>query len=117
MWTDRVEIRYTAEFKRNLRRLAKKYPNIRADLGALLNSLQSGETPGDQVPHVHHYTVYKVRVPNRDAQRGKSGGYRVIYYLQTAEQVILITLYSKTEQGDIAPELIRQIIEVSDVST
>jgi mRNA-degrading endonuclease RelE of RelBE toxin-antitoxin system len=116
MWTDRVEIRYTAEFKRNLIRLAKKYPNIRADLGALLNSLQSGETPGDQVPHVH-YTVYKVRVPNRDAQRGKSGGYRVIYYLQTAEQVILITLYSKTEQGDIAPELIRQIIEVSDVST
>ncbi|MDM8546383.1 type II toxin-antitoxin system RelE family toxin [Candidatus Venteria ishoeyi] len=105
-----VEIFYTAEFKRTLRHLAKKYRNIRADLEPLLESLQAGETPGDQVQHVH-YTVYKVRLPNRDARRGKSGGYRVIYYAQTAEQVILVTLYSKSEQGDITPEQIRSILE------
>ncbi len=110
-----AEIRYTAEFKRNLRHLAKKYPNIRADLEPLLNRLQAGETPGDQVQHVR-YTVYKVRLPNRDARRGKSGGYRVIYYVQAVEQIILVTLYSKTEQGDIEPEQIRQIIETSDTS-
>ncbi len=108
-----AEVFYTAEFKRNLRHLAKKYRNIRADLEPLLESLQAGETLGDQIQHVG-YSIYKVRLPNRDARRGKSGGYRVIYYLQTAEQVILVTLYSNTEQGDIAPALIRQIIETSE---
>lgn len=74
--------------------------------------MKAGETLGEQVQHVH-YTVYKVRLPNRDARRGKSGGYRVIYYVQTIERVTLVTLYSKTEQGDIAPDKIRQIIESS----
>lgn len=108
-----MEAFYTAEFKRNLRHLAKKYRNIRADLEPLLESLQAGEALGDQIQYIG-YIVYKVRLPNRDARRGKSGGYRVIYYMQTAEQVILVTLYSKSEQGDITPENIRRIIEASE---
>lgn len=46
------------------------------------NQLLSGRTPGDQVPGTG-YALYKIHVPNHDTQRGKSGGYRVIYYLQT----------------------------------
>ena len=34
----------------------------------------------------------------------------MIYYLKTPELVLLITLYSKTEQGDISAEQIRCII-------
>ncbi len=44
-----MEIHYTAEFKRNLRHLMKKYPTIRSDLEPLLLNLQSGETCGDLV--------------------------------------------------------------------
>ena len=60
-----MEIHYTAEFKRNLRHLMKKYPTIRSDLEPLLLNLQSGEICGDLVQHIG-YQVYKVRLPNRD---------------------------------------------------
>ncbi len=104
-----VAIRFTPEFKRNLRALAKRYRNIRSDIEPVLNQLQSGDLVGDQVPRVG-YTLYKVRIRNRDAQRGKSGGYRMIYYLRTPEQIILITLYSKSDQSDISAGEVRRII-------
>ena len=44
-------------------------------------------------------------------RRGKQGGYRMIYYVQTPVAIILVTIYSKTEQGDVAPEFIRQVVK------
>jgi hypothetical protein len=35
----------------------------------------------------------------------------MVYYVQTPHAIILITLYSKSDQGDVAPEVIRQIVE------
>lgn len=105
-----VKLLYTSEFKRSLRRLAKKYRRIRSDLQPVLDRLLAHETPGDRVPGTGA-VVYKVRVRNSDAQRGTSGGYRMIYYLKTADTVVLLTLYSKSEQGDISPAQIRQILQ------
>jgi len=67
-------------------------------------------TPGDRVQGAG-YTVHKVRLPNSDAQRGTSGGYRVIYYIQTASGRLLVTIYSKADQSDIPDDDIRRIIE------
>lgn len=105
-----VEIRFTPEFKRNLRALAKKYRHIRSDIQPVIEALQNGDLIGDQIPRVG-YTVFKVRVKNSDLQKGKSAGYRFIYYLRTAESIILITLYSKTEQSDVSAAQIRQVIK------
>lgn len=93
-------ISYSDSFKRQLRRLNRKYRCIRADLQPLIGQLETGETPGDQTQGVDH-TINKVRLKNSDAQHDKSGGYRVIYYLHTEENVLLFTIYSKTEQSDI----------------
>ena len=107
--TPPVEIRFTPEFKRNLRTLSKRYRYIRSDIEPILEKLQSGIFVGDQIPRTG-FTLYKVRIRNRDAQRGKSGGYRLIYYLQTSHSIILITLYSKSEQSDISVTELRRII-------
>jgi mRNA-degrading endonuclease RelE of RelBE toxin-antitoxin system len=104
-----VQVSFTPEFKRNLRHLAKKYRRIKSDLQPILDELASGSKPGDQVPGVR-YQVFKVRAKNSDASKGKSGGYRLIYYVKSEPEVVLITVYSKTEQADVAPEEIRQII-------
>lgn len=56
------------------------------------------------------YTLFKVRVRNSDAQRGKSGGYRIIYYLKTDTQILLVTLYSKSDQAEITANEVREII-------
>ncbi len=104
-----IEITFTPEFKRNLRGLAKKYPHIRSDVQPVIEQIQHGEFIGDQVQGTGH-TIFKLRIRNSDISRGKSGGYRVIYYLKTAKAVILVTIYSKTEQSDISSAKIKKIL-------
>ena len=106
-----VEVFFTPEFKRNLRALAKKYPHIHADVQPIIEQIRRGDNVGDQVQGTG-YTIIKVRIRNRDIGRGKSGGYRIIYYLKTITNIILITIYSKTEQADISSAKIKQILSV-----
>ena len=56
------------------------------------------------------YEAYKVRLPNRSARRGKSGGFRVIYQEKSGRLVLLLLVYSKTERADIPAALIRSVI-------
>lgn len=100
---------FTSEFKRNIRQLAKKYRRIKTDLQPILDALGQGETPGDRIPNLG-IVVYKVRAANADAKKGKSGGYRIIYLVSDAETIILVTMYSKTEQADISLNEIAAII-------
>jgi mRNA-degrading endonuclease RelE of RelBE toxin-antitoxin system len=104
-----ILVEVTAKFKRNLRSLAKKYRSIRKDIQPIIEQLQAGELPGDQIPGVG-YTIFKLRVKNSDVQKGKSGGYRLIYYVKTSTSIILVTIYSKSEQEDMAAEEIQQIL-------
>ena len=106
----RRSVRYTREFKRNLRLLSRRYRHIRSDLEPVLQAIQRGETPGDRIPGVG-YRVFKVRCRNTDAQKGKRGGYRLIYFLPSSEEAVLITVYSKSDQGDVSLQKLRQIIE------
>lgn len=103
------DIVYTPEFKRNLRQLAKKYRHIKSDVQPIVQDLIRGSTPGDQIPGIRH-EVFKVRATNSDAARGKRGGYRIIYYRPSSGPIVLITIYSKTEQSDISSAEIRRII-------
>lgn len=86
-----VQVEAAPTFKRNLRKLAKKYRSIRNDLQPVIEQLEQGELPGDQIPGVG-YAVFKLRIRNSDTQKGKSGGYRLIYYLKTATEIILLTV-------------------------
>lgn len=84
--------------------------NIPPEVRKLVIQLEADERPGDKIPGVG-YNVYKAHLPNPSAQKGKSGGFRVLYYVQLADEVILVTIYSKTQQADISVEKIRQILE------
>ena len=80
-----VAVEFTPEFKRNIRRLARKYRRIRSDVAPVISQLEQGETPGDQIQRTG-YAVFNVRVRNSDAQHGKRGGYRMLYYVKTPER-------------------------------
>ncbi len=107
------DIEFTPEFKRNIRQLSKKYRNIKNDVQPFIEQLKNGHLEGDQISGVG-YTVFKVRIKNSDVRKGKSAGYRVIYFLQTIDKIILITVYSKSEQGDISTKKIRELINQFD---
>ena len=81
-----VQVSFTPEFKRNVRQLAKKYRHIKSDIQPVIEQMDSGQTPGDQIPRTH-YPVFKVRIKNTDIKKGKRSGYRMIYYLKTQESV------------------------------
>ncbi|RCJ39078.1 addiction module antitoxin [Nostoc minutum NIES-26] len=104
-----IQVEAAPTFNRNLRTLAKKYRSIRNDIQPVIEQLERGELPGDQISGIG-YAVFKLRVRNSDIQKGKSGGYRLIYYMKTAMGIILLTIYTKSEQADIAADDIRSII-------
>ncbi|MBD2361506.1 type II toxin-antitoxin system RelE/ParE family toxin [Anabaena minutissima FACHB-250] len=104
-----IQIALTPRFKKDLRELAKRYRSIRSDLQPLIEQLQAGETPGDRIAGVK-YQVFKVRLKNSNIQKGKSGGYRVIYYLKTAQGIILTTIYSKSDISDVSNDIIEEAI-------
>jgi len=73
-----IQVEVSPTFNRNLRAIAKKYRSIRNDIQPVIEQLEQGELPGDQIPDIG-YAVFKLRVRNSDTQKGKSGGYRLIY--------------------------------------
>jgi mRNA-degrading endonuclease RelE of RelBE toxin-antitoxin system len=109
--TDRplIQVEASPTFSRNLRTLVKKYRSIRKDVQPVIAQLEQGELPGDKISGVGH-DVFKLRVRNSDNQKGKSGGYRLIYYVKTAVGIILLTIYTKSEQVDITADDLRSII-------
>jgi mRNA-degrading endonuclease RelE of RelBE toxin-antitoxin system len=110
-----IAVDYTAQFKRDLKRLRKKYPHVQNDLQPLIERLENGETPGDQVPRLD-YTVYKVRIRNADQSRGTRGGYRVMYYIKAPQLMILLRIYPKSARSDLPPDELRFIIEEYEAS-
>jgi len=104
-----IKIEFALNFRRSLKQIKKHYHHAAEDLKSLTDRLEQGEVVGDQIQGVG-YTVYKARVPNRDAQKGQSGGYRVIYYLKTAALIYLLDIYSKNSQQNIQSKTIRRII-------
>ncbi len=104
-----MKLQYSTTFKRQLKHLVRRYRHVKQDIQPIIDALAEDETPGDQITGTG-YTLYKVRAKNSDSRHGKSGGYRVIYYIKTTENCILVTLYSKSEQGDIGADELRLLI-------
>ncbi|MBW4551789.1 MAG: type II toxin-antitoxin system RelE/ParE family toxin [Aphanocapsa sp. GSE-SYN-MK-11-07L] len=93
----------TPEFQQSLRNLAKRYRSIRSDIQVVVQELQIGNFVGDRLTGISEgYVVFKTRVKNRDIQKGKSAGYRLIYQIESPTSVLLLTIYSKSDREDIS---------------
>ena len=104
------------EFKREARTLKKRYRTIETDIQTLIDQLKNGDRPGDQIPGLPDYLIYKVRVKSSDMKRGKSVGYRVIYQ-SLDPTVVLLRLYSKSDQDDISLDDIRSTVKKFQTNT
>ena len=104
-----IEIKITPEFQRKARFLKKKYRHLQTDLQPILEKLRLGEILGDRIPGLK-FVVYKLRIKNSDVKKGKSGGYRLIYWVQRHNKIVLLDIYSKSEKDNAELTAIRQII-------
>ena len=87
-----------------IQRLKRKYPQVEEDLQKAL-----AQWAAPRALPSFEGKLWKLRAASRDQGRGKSGGFRIIYYVDQAtdpQHVFLLTIYAKSEREDIAiPEL------------
>jgi addiction module RelE/StbE family toxin len=108
-----IQIKFSPRFKKDLQRLAKKYHQIRSDISPFIEKLQNKDLLGDRISGTK-YIVYKARVKNSDLEKGQSAGYRIIYFVPQHDTIILLTVYAKSDQPDIRPHQIEQIIKETE---
>jgi mRNA-degrading endonuclease RelE of RelBE toxin-antitoxin system len=101
-------------FKKELKKLAKKYKNLKYDYKTLLELLSSSN-PKDIATFLGN-NCYKIRLKNSDNHRGKSAGYRVIYLIIEADNnIVLLSIYSKSDFENISEnEIDKKVIEAID---
>lgn len=97
----------TRKFEKDIKRLSRKYRGLKNDYKVLLDELENNPLRGIKL----FDGIYKIRLKSSDMKKGKSGSFRVIYYVITSsEEVYLLTMYSKGEKEDISREEIRNIL-------
>jgi len=100
------------KFEKELKRLVKKYPSLKTEYIELLKSLREEPKQGTPIGN----DCYKIRLAIASKHKGKSGGARVITYVQVSETfVFLLTIFDKSDRENIADkdlkELLKWIIE------
>lgn len=96
------------EFKKNTKKLSKRYKRIKVDVLKLIEQLENDPHIGIQLFN----NCYKIRVPNSSIPTGKSGGFRVItYFIDETSNVYLLTIYSKSDQNNIPDSKIIDLIQ------
>ncbi len=97
-------------FSLKLKKLAKKYKKIKFDLQELQKELSLNPKIGIVLQH----NCYKIRVVNSSVPRGKSGGFRVVYYfVDENNKVFLMTIYSKTQKENLSDSELLELLKVN----
>lgn len=87
----------TETFKKNFKRLGKKYPSIKEDLSKIMKSLS--ENPEQGVLLSDNFR--KIRLPIRSKACGKRGGARVITFCVSGGGDVTITLVAIYDKSDL----------------
>jgi mRNA-degrading endonuclease RelE of RelBE toxin-antitoxin system len=94
-------------FDKQIKRLIKKYPSLKAEYYDLIEELEKNPQRG--IPLGNH--CYKIRMAIASKGRGKSGGARVITHFYIEDKtVFLLTVYDKSEQTDISSKELRELL-------
>lgn len=101
----------TPEFQRNVKYLKKKYRHIVSELEEFNNIISDNPFYGEAIKGLGG-KVFKTRLASSDMGKGKSGGFRIIYYLAHHDKIIyLLTIYAKAYKENIDPIEIKAILK------
>jgi len=94
-------------FKKSAKNLSKKYKKISEDLKSLEATLRDNPEAGINIGK----NCFKIRVANSSIPKGKSGGFRVIYYYRIDDVIYLMDIYSKSDLENISEERLTEILK------
>lgn len=97
----------TDNFKREVKKLVKKYKSLKAELKNLGDQLAENPTFGTPLGN----RVYKIRIAISSKGKGKSGGARIITFVKvTQEAVYLVSIYDKSYLETLTKDQILELL-------
>ena len=96
----------TPQFNKSVKKLFKRYKLISKDLAILEKELEDNIHSGISIGN----GCFKIRVKNSSIPIGKSGGFRVIYFLRREEKIYLLEIYSKSDLENIEDKKLIEIL-------
>lgn len=101
----RIEL--TENFKKEAKRLIKKYASLRTEILELGKELAENPTTGIPLGN----DVYKIRLGVASKNKGKAGGARVITFVKIIDETVyLLSIYSKGEIDSLTDNEIIDLI-------
>lgn len=101
-------IELSANFKKEAKRLTKKYPSLKTELAELFTELEENPTTGTPLGN----DIYKIRLAIASKNKGKSGGARVLSFVKvTQTTVLLFSIYNKGEVDSLTDKEIKELIK------
>ena len=101
-------IELSANFKKEAKRLIKKYPSLKTELAELFIELEDNPTTGTPLGN----DIYKIRLAIASKNKGKSGGARILSFVKVMQTtVLLFSIYSKGEMDNLTDKEIKELIK------
>lgn len=100
-----VDLSHT--FKREAKRLAKRYSSFTDDLEELIGKLEEDPFQGTGIGR----NCYKIRLAIHSKGKGKSGGTRVITcVVAVRETVYLLSIYDKSDHALLSNDRVKDLL-------
>jgi hypothetical protein len=98
-----------APFRKEAKKLIKKYPSLKNELEELGRQLAADPTAGTALGN----SCYKIRFAIASKAKGKSGGARVITHFYVSDDtVFLLSIYDKLEKESISEKQIKELLKL-----
>ena len=98
-------------FDKQLKKLVNKYPSLKQEYSDLLDELEEDPLAIQSIDPLGH-DCYKIRMAIASKNTGKSGGARVVYYVQVVdEQVVLLSIFDKADQATVKPKQLLDLLK------
>lgn len=101
-------IELTKRFKREFKRLVKKFPSVKTEFANLIDSLEENPIQGTPIGN----GFYKIRAGIASKGKGKRGGARVITYVVVLKEVVyLVAMYDKSERQNFSQKELQEFLD------
>lgn len=101
------KIELTDNFKKEAKKLIKKYASLRSELAELGKELAENPTLGTPLGN----GVYKIRLSIASKNKGKSGGARLISFVKIIDETVyLLSIYNKGNRDSISDKEIEDLM-------
>lgn len=95
-------------FKKELKKLAKKYHSLKKDLAVLFDSLKENPLQGTALGR----NCYKIRLAISSKGKGKSGGARLITNFVIADETVyLLSIFDKSDKENLTDKELNILLD------